>query len=443
VVQPLFDTEVVRYMRQDRGVASIMFYACPQETLLNHIRSKTIEIATANPWLLGKINKDGKSFTFPSVFNPDDQPSLDKLLHAPSGASLSRTATYHEINDFVVASHAVDGGNRLKGKDIIVCKVTVVEISNAKSAASAASAASAVDAALTAPSSALIFSLSHVVGDGYTYFRLLNMFGASSEVFSLDPVRVGGAKQSDPVERRLLGPEINTYGTSAAFIKQIVWNNVLVPNKQHGAGKYVCRYVDENKVAAEKQKAVLAGAEFVSTNDVLTSQYGNWSGVRNMMMTINLRGREPTWTANHAGNYENVLLFDPESYETPNMIRRAISEKPICAKSGRKLPGFCEAATMSFISSWMFPLNVDVPGVGVQELFLPVLAMDPTFKNNLGTPIDTCIVFAPQPGRTAMLLVPKLCPEKGANGYADVGSVLGEVVCSSAFREEFDASKRK
>ena len=52
------------------------------------------------------------------------------------------------------------------------------------------------------------------------------------------------------------------------------------------------------------------GVDFVSTNDILTSHFGELSSVRILHMAMNFRGRLPGIEHTDAGNYECALLYD-------------------------------------------------------------------------------------------------------------------------------------
>lgn len=82
-------------------------------------------------------------------------------------------------------------------------------------------------------------------------------------------------------------------------------------------------YVDEFKVEEAKKKCT---AGFISTNDILNSQYMNaCAPVRLGMMTINYRPRCSILNNNDAGNYEEIVLSDIGGYTSPENVRMSLN----------------------------------------------------------------------------------------------------------------------
>ena len=106
-------------------------------------------------------------------------------------------------------------------------------------------------------------------------------------------------------------------------------------------------YIDTDKIAEAKAQAI--GVDYVSTNDILTSTFGNATSARLLLMAINFRDKLPDFKADDAGNYEGALVFGPDDYATPTSIRQTLNTGPPAYRRGAglttgpaALPGCCE-----------------------------------------------------------------------------------------------------
>lgn len=99
------------------------------------------------------------------------------------------------------------------------------------------------------------------------------------------------------------------------------------------------RYVNEDKVN-ELKATVNNGEGFVSTNDILTSSFGQATNSDLTLMAINLRGRVEETDEDDAGNYSLVLLYDKESAATPSSVSQLLSNGPPFTRKNNSLPGF-------------------------------------------------------------------------------------------------------
>jgi hypothetical protein len=254
-----------------------------------------------------------------------------------------------------------------------------------------------------------VFSLSHHYADGHTYYKILNMFGASNPVESMDAKR---KVQSDysAAEVRISGKETLNYGKSLSIAKHMVWNNMLCSSKEAGSHVY---YIDDAKVKERKEAEKSVGSvPFVSTNDIILSEYCKACKCDYTMMAFNYRGREPSFSSLDAGNYENVILLDKKGFESPAGVRSALTpptgEVGPIVQAGMKMPSFWKKIRFSFATSWKFPFNFDVEGCE-QLLHLPVMK-EGDGEDAFGYMIEFAIVFSPQPGKTGILLVTKSQP---------------------------------
>lgn len=236
-----------------------------------------------------------------------------------------------------------------------------------------------------AASWALVFSISHVVADGYTYYKALGMLSAKEEITSLKPER----RQSFvPELKAAVGPK--EYATVMGAAPLML--NFLGTMMFGGKPRVRTFYVDSDKVKEAKTKS--SGTDFVSTNDVLTAFWGRLTGARLVEMAVNFRGRFPELAADAAGNYEGCILFSTDDCHDPASIRKALQRGDGKFQSTldppRPLPGFCEMRKCRYrlITNWAsFFTELDFDGC-TQSLHIPYMVPS-------SIPTDIFVIFRP------------------------------------------------
>ena len=86
--------------------------------------------------------------------------------------------------------------------------------------------------------------------------------------------------------------------------------------------------VDNSKVKEIKAGERAEGVSFVSTNDILTSTFGNAAAPRILFLPVNFRNKLDGYVSSDAGNYENSLVLCPGNYATPDHIRKLLLSGP-------------------------------------------------------------------------------------------------------------------
>ena len=210
---------------------------------------------------------------------------------------------------------------------------------------------------------------------------------------------------------------------------------------RYAEAKCVAYGVDEAKINAAKEKGAASGggAGFVSTNDLLTSAFGRQTGARVLQMAINFRGKCPLLPATgDAENYEGAVLYAPEDYQTPELIRTSLHKKKPFMRSCRDpapprlLPGFWSnvfTASKAMVTNWStFALRdgVKIPDC-VQGLHLPCYGLG-------AIPMEVSVIFRPRPGELAVMLFTRALTGR-KNPFKGSDSPYSPDVISSNFVE--------
>lgn len=216
----------------------------------------------------------------------------------------------------------------------------------------------------------LLFSMSHVIADGRTYYDIYNMLSRDAQVKQLDPHRKIDVFLTGADNARL---EQSALLSIAFFVRMAVslirfaliewvWSPIWRTRKHHHlqqrkhpsylSRQYIFKTVRRDWIESEKKKALLLGSctnneeAWVSTNDLLTSLFFRRSQATLGLMAIDLRGRIPEITRGLAGNYAGSVLYRiPSDYDTPHAIRETI-------KTGRTTFTRASVDTMPLLPSW-------------------------------------------------------------------------------------------
>ena len=250
------------------------------------------------------------------------------------------------------------------------------------------------DSARPADTFAIIFSVSHVIIDGFTYYQLLSMLSAGGTMNSLSMTRKH---------------EISTQSAAAIGLAEIgfSYSKALICNvvcsMMFGSKSFIeAFYVDDERVKAAKANPA-PGVDFVSTNDVITSAFANVTDARVLMMPLNFRNRLAGFTDTDAGNYEGALVFGPDDYAEPAQIRRTLLTGPPQFVRGagdhtRPLPGCCESmrCKISMVTNWCFPCFSEIMIPGCEQML-----HTPYCDANM-VPFDVAVVYRPKRGKLAV-----------------------------------------
>ena len=382
------------------GITTVTFFKGDLQNAASFLRERLAQVAAANPWIFGNLVKEKQHGKRCALRFSTKPPAVTDDVFAVRRFVLSDDTEYGLFVKRVNASGAkIPSGRKLLNKPLPVCKLTLCR-------------AYAVDDVRTTQGEtaadadggfALIFSMSHVVCNGGTYYQLLNMLSADGEVVAMNPTRQE-ALQDKVYE--YMGRKEYAFLNGAANMCNALRKVFFGKNP-----KAYCFLVDDAKLSEAKAaaKAKPDAPDRISANDVLTSAYGKVCQSSLLIMACDFKGRIEGTSATDAAQYHAALLLDADGYGSPASIRKALMGPPPLSRAA--LPTFWKAqgSRLGLITSWAALKSLSIPSCQLtlhtpceQTSGLVVKAQD-----------DTCIVFNPKPGKLAMLcMTTKLSPDE-------------------------------
>ena len=347
------------------GVASVTFYKGDFAAASSTLRAQFGAICAANPWLSGRLVKakgsGGVTLRHPAAVTPDSAhvdalfssiPSTD--LAAEGIPSLAPNKPYAKMMTelYQTKKLIVENGLSLVDKDKPVTLLTLAE---------------------SAPGEfAMVFSISHGIADGRTYYEVLQMLQPGYEVRTLTVERVMSFSAD---QRKAFGEKEQAWQESIGAT--CMFMGAMLCKKQ--ARCYAFHLDDERLKAAKIEGA--KGVDFVSTNDILTSAFFNACGARVGWMGFDCRDKGlPSISADLAGNYVTALVLGPEVFGTPATLRQMYTPGQPYITAQRKLPGCCCCGNrrMAQATNWSGFTGALVCPQGC-EMVLHLPAMNPAY----------------------------------------------------------------
>jgi hypothetical protein len=393
---PLLDEESSTIIKGENGITTITFYQGDQARATAAIRARLKEIVNVNPWLTGRLVKNSKhknlQLAYPAT--PLSDKMIERIFHDdPSQVQIGSDMGYEELFN-AAKSAVVKKGVKIINKPDYVSRITIVPDMHSRG-----------------KGFALIFSISHVAADGYTYYKIFNQLFTSKPV---EPLQVKRKQDAADKVVDVVGKKSFKFFHSAPFILNLLKGAIFGKKT-----KYYAFYVAPERIKKVKSEVngTPAGVDFVSTNDILSSSFAKVTGSRICIMAVNLRSWIKDINSNDAGNYAGGLLFDDETCARPAKIRKALQTGLPIPTTAKPFPKFGEAlrCKLSLISSWSdFQESHHLEGCE-QVLHLPLYDAKTAF------PLDTAVVFKAQPEKVAVMYFTKSVERDKFLSHCEVG----------------------
>lgn len=373
---PLNDMEN-KLMRFKAGISACnIFKTDNKDEAIDFILKRFQQIVDVNPWLKGSCSKGKKRQVYLN-FDSKEKDATPLIFTGETPTLLNEKSEYEEILK-VCEPYIVKKAFMLFNKKDKLCKLVILHLDN--------------DHFL------MMFSLSHLIADGFTFYEIFNMISKESTIYGLNVKRkeeISEAKKIIPKENSnfLFNPRMIfwAFGRAFSFKKMHIKSFTLNDD-----------YVKKQKQIAQKEQIV----PFISTNDILSSNYAQLCNSNALMMAINFRHRIPTIKKKDAGNYEDILVINKTFTNTSEKLRLLISNlknqvPKILLPTGKSM----SKSNPVLITNWAGFSKPIIIEEAHEVIHMPLYSSrEITF--------DACIVYCPQPNKTAALLFMKDLEEK-------------------------------
>lgn len=387
----------------DPSITTITFFKGSLAEAAPKIRDRLRAVVKINPWLVGKLvrNKEHKrlQLVYPDKLSLVEE-ALDDLFCVNAGGIELHPEMPYQALAKAAASAIVQPVRVILNKSSLVTRLTLIADSRDKSSGFA-----------------MIFSMSHNISDGHTYYKILHMLSTMEEIEALNPVRKDDipAKMIDAMGKR----EWEFFSSFSHAFNAL--RGALLGKK----AKVFAYYIDIDKVDAIKSNAAKEGkVPFVSTNDVLTSSFSSFMDPRLFMMTINFRNKLPGLSGESAGSYSGVVFYDKNGYSAPSTVRNILQGGPPYVGVSGGFPGILESlfCRLGLITNTV-AFTLDFAFDGCEEV-----VHFPLFDFTL-LPYDIVYVFRPKRGKLGVMYATRRFDGRhfASSSLPIGGSVSGEI----------------
>lgn len=332
---------------------------------MEHLRGKLGQLLSSNPWLAGRLQRE-RGIVRLSLPGPPGRrfdPAPYFIEEAEADLNLDQSM---ETMRKVVGHLLVKIGQDCVDQDEPLFRVSVIR--------------TGLD------QFAVVVSLSHVLGDGHTYYQVYSALGQSAPFRPLNPFRklAFSAAMAESLGQ----------GKTGWLSSQRAWLGNLMSRLFKPTHKWGAWYVDEGWVGDQKRSQSTASCRdtpWISTNDVLTSWFLCRGRYSYGIMALNFRQRLCGLTASDAGNYEGGVQFWPDEFATPSGIRRSLQAAPHFRAGRDDTPGLWRSLGGHFgvVTNWASLQQVLSLPDCQQVLHLPLIS---------DLLLDAMIVFRPTAG---------------------------------------------
>jgi len=412
---PTSDFEIVKLLDTEikmphPPVSAISFFDCQQSDLPAAeawITDRVTQIARANRWIVGRLvhatGSGRKSLAVPRSVSKED---LDRLLlKNPKDFCPTRCMSLKQLSD-EYCKIQLPQYNALAAYDkenVFVCRFVFAH---------------------TPRGFCIVFSMSHTVGDGNTFYNVMNQLSASEEVRPLDPTRkMDFSKNLKAVMDRDAAKELKGFGFGLTMMASY-FGTMMKRAFARKKTRVFSGLIDGEQIEKLKADAQSRGTvPFVSTNDIITSALSNAAGAHTCLVAFNLRGRMSGLTDSLAGNYTNCMMFDKANAATPDRIRQALLHPRFHCRD-EKFKMFSRCCVITNWASFSKPIRI--PDC-VEQMHQPIWNM--TSEMATCMPFDGMVVYRAGAQRLGMCLT---TPRDGSQRdvLGDIPFALDTLKCS-------------
>lgn len=362
----------------DNAMSTLTWFQGNLEKTILLLQERCRAILEQNPWLGGRVVK--QKGTYVLRYSPTNL-NLEEYFQVISTTSLSQDTPIHELGSHLKHLLLKNGPTQP------LWKVTVIP---------------SKDNQLFI---ALVFTISHVIADGATFYKIQNMLTFAEPIEPLTVERIATTQQQEQQVERMGGEAEYSLLSSIPFVLNCIGGVLKALTIGPKATTRTFLVDTEGMRIAKQEAATLGSVEFVSTNDVLTSWFLQQSGCTHGCMAVNFRGRLAGPTEHHAGNYENVIFYRSPDSSSPSLIRKSISNSTTLKRTVTNDEPICFLeivfGSTALATNWSsFSLPPKIPNC-TEELHLPLYDM----ASLLPTTMATMTIFRLSGDRNLAIMV--------------------------------------
>lgn len=340
--------------------------ATSTENMKEYLTERFSSILKANPWLCGRLVKvktdDGKTNVCISYSNDVSNP-LDYISHITDD-TLFENKQWKPIW-LNILPHLPKKTGQCIDKDEQLCKLLIIEN-------------------LARSELALVFSLSHSLGDGSTFYQLWKMLDTCEDVVSMVAERDHNFVHYVQRDTNLSTTDVSSWKFFKFFAGMIGrgLRRIICRKKAPRINMYKVNMDTINRIKAEYHNG---GENFVSTNDILNAWFFGKDGCNldKISMFINLRSRIPELESNMAGTYSLYSQLYIADIDNPTAFRERW--KKVLSKDYPQFPDSLTNANGS--DNWSsFYHQVEVDGYA-HAFHIPVYDVSESSDNVMGIPL--------------------------------------------------------
>ena len=379
------------------GIVTITFVR--GKNVSDNLKKRLVDVAQANPWICGHLTKGSPyhNLNIPTAEHAA-KTVIERCFQEVSVAEQENTITletpYSNICKTLKPYQTSKGNKLINQANESLFKVVVFKTPE--------------DGL-----NAIMVDLSHVIADAGTYYAIFNMLNPAAEIITMNPQRKMELGSTGKQFQDLAGTKEANLPFGMGYMCNLIGSLMCGPKRTARAYK-----INMDKIADAKQKIDKSKVEYVSTNDLITSEFANISKPKLMQMAVDLRPHLTGLDKNDAGMYVSDLFFaSKDDYSQPEAIRMALTNGRlrraghIFTGSGKEssIPGCCGVCcgTISMVTNWgSGQIDMSWGEDVVQELHLPI---------EIQMPVDVAMIFKYQPGKLGVILFTAKPPVFGEN----------------------------
>jgi hypothetical protein len=312
------------------SLSTITFLDGDYVSISKQLQARVDAVIELNPWLSGWIAKAKDDTELKLWYDPTGQDRTPHPLQVlePGIIPLTRHTKYQQYHDLCSDFDVkVPTTAQLVGKNTPLWKIRVIP-----------------DAAAPTTQFAVVVSMSHVLGDAHTFYKLYGMLSTTGDIAALNPIR--HPQFHDQAVQRLGKDECYYLNKS----NPTMWEKRGDGNDDDPTEILI--FTIKNEWLQTRQQE-LEGDD-VDPTTILLSQFFQWIEPTVGFLAHPLRESLPILGDLDAGNYQNPIPYTSMDYATPTLIQESLQTGKRSSHNSQPLPKWSlrQNSTYAFGVDW-------------------------------------------------------------------------------------------